>query len=175
MKALDSDRWINLLDHPLVDWPIVAIVTVIAEWPFGLWSRLADAPPAAQRAAFGTEASLFGIIAGFTVTSMFAFASSDNYLTRRLRRYRGALINRTLVGSFTALVLSALATAAAVLSAPGLMASWLAGTACILAVAKLARVSFVAWGTLATAVEVARIEPKKLPPSSRRDTKNHVA
>jgi hypothetical protein len=154
------NQTLRVLSRAAIDFPLSAAIVFVLEKSTGLVQHLSAAPTDAQRAAFGAEAGVFGIIAGFAAAAIFAFAATDNALATKLRKKHGDAINRTLVGAFLTVVTTALASAAAVLLAPQQVASWLAMIGAILGMTKLLRVAALAWVVLETGNEEARLRPQ---------------
>lgn len=148
----------KLVKSGWLDWLVALIVVVLCATATPLLDHLSGAPTDAQRAAFGAEAGVFGIISGFSAAAIFGFASTDNRLARQLRRRHGHAINQTLIGSFLAVTLAAIVSAAAVLAAPSPPAGWLSLGAGLLGILKLLRIAVLAWAILETANEEARNE-----------------
>lgn len=150
---------LRVASRAVIDWPVAVGTLVLLNWPTGFVGHMVKAPVEAQRAAYGAEAGVFGVIAGFAVTAAFAFAAIDNSLVRELRRAHGDALNATLVGAIASLVLTALAAVVAVFLAPQAAAGWLASVAALLGLIKLVRVSALAWTILEAGNEKARTTP----------------
>lgn len=150
---------LRLLDHPSIDWPVPVLVTVLAWQPTGLLDRLAKVPAEAQRTTFGASATVMSILAGFTVSVMFYFASNDNPTLEQFRDEHGPLLNRSLVGAFISLVFSVMLVIAAILAVPGIIASVFFCGSAALALVKMLRISFLAWGMLQARYRDTRRRP----------------
>lgn len=149
----------GLFDHPSVDWPLPVAATLLAWQPTGLLDRLSDVPEATQRATFGSSATVLSILAGFTVSVMFYFASNDTPSLEQFRDDYGPLLNRTLVGAFVSLVFCVMLVIAAILAAPALISAILFCGAASLATTKMLRNSIIAWGMLQARYRDTRRSP----------------
>jgi hypothetical protein len=170
----------TILERPSFDWLAAAILTLIA-WRLHLDHLLALVPAENQRSAYSAAAGVLGVIAGFVVASAYFFAGLDNPTANRLRRNRGPLLNRSLVGAFLTLSFSSVACVCAVVATPTfppvvstltlsglasggiLSASKVAADifipATCVAILKLARIGALSWAMLATQYEHSRNSP----------------
>jgi hypothetical protein len=153
------ERALRSLDHGSVDWILTAAVTVIAWKPTGLTHRLAAVPDDHLRATFGSSASAVAILAGFTVSTTFYFATSDAPTLESFRERFGRRINRTLVGSFVSLVVAVFGLITAILTAPKPVCAFCFIAAMTITLFKLFRISFFAYSMLKARYRDTRHRP----------------
>lgn len=138
----------KLYGRPAVDWVVAAAVTVLLWWPLGVVDRLQGVSEDAQRATYLSAGGLMGILAGFTVTVTFFFATTESKTLERFREDYGRELNRSFIGVFATFVTAAGLVLAAGLAAPDGRAAWMFLAAGCAATTKLARIMIFTKGML---------------------------
>lgn len=153
----------NVLDRPIVDWVIAAVIVVPAVLFTPLVALFAGTEADGQRGAMSSISSLLANVAAFGVAALFAYSALENATTRRMRARWGPHLTGVFLRSLGVMFIAATVTGLAAVTVPSTAGTIVFLGVTVLAFVKLLRLLLVVAALLKGQDADARREARTAP------------
>jgi small-conductance mechanosensitive channel len=133
----------GLVDRPIVDWVIVAVIVVPLVLFTPLITLFVGTDADGQRGAMSSVSSLLANVAAFGVAALFAYSALENPITRRMRARWGPHLTWVFLRSLGIMFIAAAVTGMTAVSVPSKVGTVVFLTATLVGSVKLLRLLLV--------------------------------